>query len=153
APTQVDFGQTPLSQPLSQNVTVSNTGELDLAAPLVVVSAPFSASGCTSAVAGGSSCTLDVRFAPTGGGVFSGQAALNSGTLSGSVALTGTGWAPTEAPQVKGTPSVGYKSGIYRGVWPATLSGISVQWVRCDADGTSNCTDIPGATSTTYRTG
>ena len=49
------------------------------------------------------------------------------------------------------TPSVGFKSGLYRGGWPGALASITAQWIRCDADGTSNCTDIAGATNSVYR--
>src|SRR5439155_818134 len=55
-------------------------------------------------------------------------------------------------PQIKrsANPVVGTKLGSYVGQWTDTPSSFSRQWIRCDADGTSNCTDIPGKTGTTY---
>ena len=45
------------------------------------------------------------------------------------------------------TPQVGVKTGANPGRWTAAPTSYRYQWVRCDADGTSNCTDI-----TSYRT-
>ena len=68
------------------------------------------------------------------------------------------GTAATGKPAVSGTPQVGETltagqgtiddaDGLPSGTFPA---GYSFQWVRVDADGTSNPADISGATSRTY---
>jgi hypothetical protein len=51
-------------------------------------------------------------------------------------------------PTIKtGTPQVGVKTGANQGQWTHMPTAYRFQWVRCDADGTSNCTDV-----TPYRT-
>jgi len=146
-----DLGLAPLSTPATGSVTVSNTGELDTAAPTPSVAAPFAASGCTSAIDGGSSCMLDLQFAPTAGGRFADVLQLTSGSLSDTTTLHGIGWAPTVAPQIPGTPSVGVETSVSAGRWPAPVSSFTIKWRRCDADGISNCGDISGATRPGYK--
>ncbi len=147
------FATVPLSQTSTATVGVSNAGDLDTStAPNASVAAPFSyTSGCASPVGGGGSCLMTLTFAPSAGGSVSRTLQVTSGSLSDTSTLTGVGWAPTRAPAIKGSPSAGFKSGIFRGEWPGALTGITSQWIRCDADGTSDCTDIAGATSTAYR--
>jgi hypothetical protein len=151
SPDPKDLGLATLSTPATGSVTVSNTGELDTAAPTPSVAAPFAASGCTSAIDAGTSCTLDLEFAPAAGGRLSRVLQLTSGSVSGTATLRGIGWAPTTPPQVRGTPSVGYQASVATGRWPASHPTFTAQWRRCDADGTSNCGDISGATGSGYR--
>ena len=61
----------------------------------------------------------------------------------GSTALANGVPSVIDPPFVKtATPSVGVKAGSYRGAWTGDPTSYRVQWVRCDADGTSNCSDI-----------
>jgi hypothetical protein len=49
----------------------------------------------------------------------------------------------TTPPTIKtSTPQVGVKTGANPGRWTASPTAYRYQWVRCDADGTSNCADI-----------
>jgi virginiamycin B lyase len=47
-----------------------------------------------------------------------------------------------QLPSFKSAPEQGVKVAAYRGSWTGLPTGYKNQWVRCDADGTSNCTDI-----------
>jgi hypothetical protein len=47
-------------------------------------------------------------------------------------------------------PSQGTRIDAYRGVWTDNPTSYHFQWVRCDADGTSNCADIAGRTESAY---
>jgi hypothetical protein len=159
-PATMDLSDTTLEFPYAlptnfttDSVTVSNNGELDLAQPTVNIASPFSTTGgCTGPVAAGDDCTLDLKFtAPRGGGSFSGQLKLRSGLLRSSAQLHGVSWAPTAPPQIPGTPSVGYKTSLDTGRWPATVASFTVQWQRCDSAATpSSCNDISG-THIVYR--
>jgi hypothetical protein len=56
-------------------------------------------------------------------------------------------------PTLSGTPSDGQTLSADQGVWSGTQDiDYSYQWQRCDGDG-QNCTDIPGATDSTYELG
>ena len=56
----------------------------------------------------------------------------------------------TAMPAVSGTPEVGSTLSLTRGTWSgAPTPTISDQWQRCDSLG-ANCTDIVGATGTSY---
>ncbi len=51
----------------------------------------------------------------------------------------------TSPPTIKAsTPQVGVKTGADPGGWTGSPTSYRFQWVRCDADGTSNCTNITG---------
>jgi hypothetical protein len=81
----------------SQAVTLSNTGNLALAVASVIITGDFAqTNNCGSSVAAGSSCTINVTFAPTAGGPLTGTLTItdNSNNTTGStqtVSLTGTG--------------------------------------------------------------
>jgi hypothetical protein len=51
---------------------------------------------------------------------------------------------PTTSPSVKTTtaPVAGVKLASYRGAWSGQATGYRLQWVRCDSDGTSNCSNV-----------
>jgi hypothetical protein len=49
------------------------------------------------------------------------------------------------------TPEAGSVLFAYRGQWTGAPTSRVFQWIRCDADGTSNCADIPGQTRNRYR--
>jgi hypothetical protein len=151
APDPRDFGQAPLSTPKASSVVLSNSGDLDTLTPSVNVAAPFSTTGgCGSAIAGGSSCTLNLQFSPTAGGRFDKDLHVRAGTLRPTAKLTGVGWSATTAPHIAGSPSVGYKTSVATGGWPGQVASFSFQWERCETDGTS-CSDIGGATHAGYR--
>ena len=77
------------------------------------------------------------------------------------IAINGTlGATATGQPGIRGTPQVGQTLTADRGTiddddgLPETFpDDYSFQWVRVDADGTSNPTDIPAATGSTYTLG
>jgi hypothetical protein len=150
SPSSLDFGYTPLSQSPSRTATVTNLGELDLPAPSLHTRGPYSATGCGSPVSEEQSCTITIVFDPTTGGSFPGRLDVRSGTLRRSATLQGIGWAPTVPPAIPGTPSVGYKTGVGTGRWPAPPTGFTFQWRRCDASG-NGCSDIAGKTRASYR--
>jgi len=55
----------------------------------------------------------------------------------------------TTLPTIKASaPQVGVKTGANPGRWTGSPTAFRYQWVRCDADGTSDCADI-----TSYRAG
>ena len=83
-------------------VTVTNDGEAPLrGAGTALTGEDFivSANGCTGTVAPGASCTLAVRFAPTGPGARNGslQVLGNAGSQT-TIALSGTGGALPQGP-------------------------------------------------------
>jgi hypothetical protein len=57
-----------------------------------------------------------------------------------------------EAPLIKNaaSPVVGTKLAAYKGMWTGDPTVYAFQWIRCDADGTSNCADLPDATHSQY---
>jgi hypothetical protein len=57
-----------------------------------------------------------------------------------------------KAPQIDraASPVTGIKLGVYGGQWTgAPILNYDIQWTRCDHAG-ANCTDIAGATHSTY---
>jgi len=48
------------------------------------------------------------------------------------------------------TPAVGVRLVRTLGTWTGTPTGYGYQWVRCAADGTTDCANIPGETAATY---
>jgi len=77
-----------------RSVLLTNTGGASLAIAGIRVSGPFGfASACGSLVPAGTSCTLDVSFAPQATGTASGSLTVDSNAASGlnSAALQGTG--------------------------------------------------------------
>ncbi len=97
APNPVQFGPVVIGSSSSQTVSVTNSG--DLALPL---GAPFTSSGysvangCGSSLAAGSSCTIQVAFAPSGKGDVQGLLTVPASDGSGTWAdpLDGTGVPP-----------------------------------------------------------
>jgi hypothetical protein len=53
-------------------------------------------------------------------------------------------------PVVTGVAARTQNLQVTRGTWGNTPTSFSNQWLRCDADGTSNCAAIPGATRPNY---
>jgi hypothetical protein len=54
------------------------------------------------------------------------------------------------APVVTGVAARAQNLQVSRGVWQNDPTSFAYQWRRCDADGVSNCVDIPGATRANY---
>lgn len=97
APSNLTFGPQPLgSTSASQSVTLTNTGNQALRF-VISVDANFSqTNNCSSPLAAGASCTINVSFSPTTAGNITGNLTLRD-TASNSpqtAALAGTGGAP-----------------------------------------------------------
>jgi hypothetical protein len=154
-PATLDWGNVPMSGAPDKTVTVSNTGELESVAPALTVAAPFSASGCASPVPAGGNCSVTVHAAPAAPGDFAATLGVTAVTASDTVDLHAVGFGPTTPPAI--SPSGGVDSGtvltLNDGAWTGSPTGFAHQWVRCDADGASNCADLAGQTGTTYTTG
>lgn len=61
-----------------------------------------------------------------------------------------SGWpVATSAPAISGTPTQGWTLTMTNGNWTNNPDTFTYHWQRCNPAGT-NCTDIPGATATTY---
>lgn len=103
--------------------------------------------------------------------IFSRPRALGAIGLTGVLALaavmiatTGTAFSATAAqyqyqpvntakPKISGTASVGQKLTTTLGSWQSsTALNYTIRWYRCDTNG-ANCSEISGATSTTYTVG
>jgi hypothetical protein len=81
----------------AETLTLHNTGGADFTGAAVAVTLPFSqgtGSTCTATLAAGSTCTINIVFAPTASGAATGTATITGGNaaVTGSpVALSGTG--------------------------------------------------------------
>jgi hypothetical protein len=100
SPASLTFGFLLVGQTsAAQNVTLSNpTGTAALSISSITTSSGFTqTNNCGSILAGGASCTISVKFAPTAAGVFNGSLAIaNSATSTPiRVSLSGTGFTPT----------------------------------------------------------
>jgi hypothetical protein len=109
APASLDFGSTPVGVPVEKTVTVRSFGVPGAGSDLTVNQptiggdnpAAYSVLGttCTSVLASGQSCTITVRMVPTAGGAQPASLIVPSNAAggNGSVALSGTGVAPSGA--------------------------------------------------------
>jgi hypothetical protein len=158
-PAALDWGNVPMSGAPDKTVTLSNSGELEAVAPAFAVAAPFSASGCAGGVPAASggvpgTCSIAVGAAPSAPGVFGATLGITAGATGDTVDLDAVGFGPTTMPAI--TPPGGVTRGAVLtasdGVWTGSPIGFSRQWVRCDADGASNCADLAGQTGSTYAT-
>jgi hypothetical protein len=95
SPASLSFGDVPAGSTSSaQAVTVSNPGSSAVSVTSVGVTGPFSqTSTCGSSIAAGGSCTVSVKFAPTGGGSLTGTLSVATSAPGGPLAvpLSGTG--------------------------------------------------------------
>ncbi len=95
--TSLAFGnQAVNSASAPQSVTVSNTGVVVVPIPSITLSGtspqPYAqTNNCGTAVAVGSSCTINVVFDPAAAGASSATLAINAGTTPSNVSLSGTG--------------------------------------------------------------
>ncbi len=95
----LNFGSVPTgTTSAAKTLTLTNYGGAGITGITVAVTAPFSRSGgtCTTTLAAGASCTINVVFAPTVAATASGTATITSSiVVNGSpVALSGTGITP-----------------------------------------------------------
>jgi len=95
---------------------------------------------------------LTVSRVGAGAATVSGSNSSRIFNISGSGTVTRTAPTLIQAPSVKraSSPTVGVALAAYRGQWTGAPDSYSYQWIRCDADGTSNCSDISGRTRYTY---
>jgi hypothetical protein len=88
-------GQTVGSTSTAQTVTLTNSGQAALAITSIVATAGFQQTNtCGASVAGGSSCTISVAFAPTAAGSAVGTLTITdnaTGATTQTIALSGTG--------------------------------------------------------------
>ena len=109
APDAADFGDVTTSSFATKTLTFTNIGSTPVTvASAQVAGAPFSVIGgtCVGTVPGLGTCTVQVRFAPTGAGPASTTVSLIAagGQTLASASLTGNGVAPT-GPQIAATPA------------------------------------------------
>jgi|GEM_PF-2027121 len=112
SPTSVAFGNVNVgSSSTSYATTVRNTGEATLMLTSInVTGTSFSRNGgtCSTSLAGGSSCTIGVRFQPAAATSYAGNLAIQSSdadTPTVNVALSGTGVVQSGTPDLT-LPSV-----------------------------------------------
>ncbi len=144
SPTAVGFGSVATgASSAAQAVTVTNSGTA--AAPVTGdrVTGDFSQTNtCGSSIAAGSSCTVNVTFAPTAAGSRTGNLTITASGITNTVPLSGTGVAP--GPILNPNPS--------SLAFPATIVGNSsaTQTVTVTNSGTTSATisaSRPAATS------
>ena len=99
SPSSLSFGNQAVgTTSQSQPITLTNTGSSALAISGIAVSAGFSeTNNCGTSVAAGSSCTINVSFAPTMTGTTSGTVSVTDNATGSpqTVALSGTGTSPS----------------------------------------------------------
>ena len=77
---------------------------------------------------------IKVTRAPVSAGLWGGALPSNTG----------------ETPKLSGTPKVGVRMGVTKGVWSNSPVVYTFQWEDCNSEG-KECTTIPGATNENYR--
>jgi len=79
----------------AQPVTITNTGDLPLTGIAIGVSAEFQeTNNCTTQLAAGAVCTINVQFAPTQLGAVTGALTIGDALRTQTVSLSGTGTTP-----------------------------------------------------------
>jgi hypothetical protein len=152
-PTALSFGSVATgSTSAAQTVTVANPTSSAASVSSIATSGDFSQTNtCGSSIAGGSSCTVSVKFSPTATGARSGTLTINAGGVTNTVSLSGTGTAP--GPVLNAAPAslsfagtvVGSTAAAQTvtvtnsGTSAASVSGVSVTG---DFSQTNTCTSI-----------
>jgi hypothetical protein len=74
-------------------------------------------------------------------------------TTAASAVVTRTVPTLIQSPVIErsSSPTVGTRLQAKRGEWTGAPDSVAFQWIVCDADGTSNCVDIPGQTTNHYK--
>jgi len=147
SPTSLSFPmQSPSTTSGSQQVTLTNTGTLDLQLAHIATTGPFSETNlCGATLAAGQSCFINVVFSPTATGsatgtlMVTGSAAASPQTIS----LTGTGGASSLGLGVHGS-SVGSMSTKAGGTVVYTLA---IGGAGIGGTATLSCTGAPQGAS------
>ena len=151
SPKKINFGQVPAGTPVQQNVTLTNNGNVDLAAPAVSVTGTgfnLGTNGCMSTIPASGTCTVSVTFTPPRKGKF--NHGLLKFTDAGAkspqkVKLTGVGLPaplPTATPTSTATSTATPSS---TATATATLSATPTK--------TATATATPSATPTATKSG
>lgn len=89
-----NFGSVTVGETAKRTVTVTNTGDAVLELGTIAVAGPFTYAGgtCSTTLAAGASCTVELTFVPTTAGAQAGSLTVshNAGNGVTKVALTGT---------------------------------------------------------------
>jgi hypothetical protein len=131
-PARYDFGQVQVGERPDRTFTLENTGARASGALTLTVSgsAAFTvtADTCPPSLGPGKTCTVSVRFAPTGAGAANATltAANKRGTVTGSAGLTGTGGGPETTSRFL------YFTTVDGTVQTSTLNGESVFTLATD---------------------
>ena len=130
--TAVSFGNVTVGAQPTATATLSNPGQLPLNVTVPAASSvtgtgfSFVSTTCAATLAPAGTCTVTVKFAPTGATAFTGSLAVNTGagTLTGN--LTGSGTAPsvTFSPVSTNWGTVGAASDS--GDWPTIVNHSTV---------------------------
>jgi len=124
----LDFGkQDQGSQSAASTVTLSNSGSAALAITSINSSADFPETHtCGTSLAAGSSCTISIAFAPSQVGAEAGTLTITDSVGVQTLALSGTGTAPTVAiaPASGGSLTTTVSKG-QTATWPLALTGSS----------------------------
>ncbi|MGB6191241.1 MAG: choice-of-anchor D domain-containing protein, partial [Terracidiphilus sp.] len=104
SPSSLTFAGTIVGQSsAAQTVTLTNSGDEPLTSIATSVSGPFQIAGtCTGQLAGNSTCTISVVFAPTAAGAQSGTLTVADALTTHTVSLAGTG---LQAPVISISPA------------------------------------------------
>jgi hypothetical protein len=164
SPSALGFGSvaTGATSP-AQAVTVANTSGSAASVGTIATSGDFRQTNtCGTSIAAGSSCTVNVTFAPTAAGSRTGTLTITAGGITNTVALSGTGVAP--GPILSPNPSslsfagtvVGSSAAAQTvtvsntGTTTATVSGVSVSG---DFSQTNTCGSLVVGASCTVTVG
>ena len=153
SPANLSFGNVPVGNTsAAQTVTLSNPAGAASASVSIAISGGYSqTNNCGSTLAGGSSCTISVKFSPPTAGVVSGTLTITASTTSSpiTVALSGTG---TSAPTVPtGLSAASAGSGSISLSWVASsgTAPITYNLYRGTTSGGESTTAIASNISTT----
>ncbi|MCC8988370.1 MAG: choice-of-anchor D domain-containing protein, partial [Candidatus Contendobacter sp.] len=146
SPASHDFGTVAIGSSKTTTFTIQNSFITDISLSSIQISAPFSAAnGCPGLIAPGTSCNIQVSFAPTSSGSFSGTLSVRwspnglpppppgepppGGTLT--AVLTGSGLlkltaVPDSATTAVGTPvAIPVLANDIGGVKPLSISAVT----------------------------
>ena len=125
SPASHDFGTVAIGSSKITTFTIQNSFVTDISLSSIQISAPFSAAnGCPGLIAPGTSCNIQVSFAPTSSGSF-------SGTL-------GVRWSPNGLPPPPGEPPPG-------GTLTAVLTGSGLLKLTAVPDSATTAVGTPVA--------
>jgi hypothetical protein len=113
--------------------------------------ANISGATSTSYAAGDVDVGASLRFVVSATNLGGTTSASSGATTAVTAATVAPASAPsnTALPQVTGNAQVGQTLSTSNGTWSGTPTSYAYQWRRCDSAG-ANCTNVVGATATTY---